>query len=440
MKDLRCPSCGKTFKIDPTNYDELLSQIRDEEFSKQINEYKNFADLIKTKEIENIKKDFQLLIESQKKKLEENIYNLKSELTMANQNKNNALKEIKNISEKELINLRNQIEVLKKELKMQSELKTFHHDKEILDIRNKSDKEKSELKISFEKLKHEKVISEKAIKEKYSIIIAERDAALQRERDMKLKLSTKMQGETLEKHCENEFNKIRATAFPNSYFDKDNDSTSGSKGDYIFREKDNDEIEIISIMFEMKNESFATEKKQKNEDFFKKLDKDRREKSCEYGVLVSLLEQESELYNAGIVDVSWKYPKMYVIRPQFFIPIITLLRNAAINSLRYKKELTIEKSKKLDITNFENNLEQFKYAFSTNVKHAKQKFNDAIEGIDKSIKQLEDTKRNLLTTQLHLDRANKKSESLSIKKLTFNNPTMANEFRKINEKDIDLSQ
>ena len=435
MKDLRCPSCGKTFKIDPTNYDDLLSQIRDEEFNKQINEYKNFAELIKNKDIENTKKDFQILIENQKKKLEQNIYNLKAELNYANLDKNNALKEIKNISEKELINLKNQIEVLKKELAMQSEIKKYHHDKEILDIQTKLDKEKNELKISYEKLKHEKVISEKAIEEKYSIIIDERDAALQRERDMKLKLSTKMQGETLEKHCENEFNKIRATAFPRSYFEKDNDSRSGSKGDYIFKETDNENMEIISIMFDMKNESFLTEKKQKNEDFFKKLDKDRREKSCEYAVLVSLLEQDSELYNVGIVDVSWKYPKMYVVRPQFFIPIITLLRNAAINSLKYKKELSIERTKKLDITNFENNLEQFKNAFSTNVKHAKQKFEDAIEGIDKSIKQLEDTKRNLLTTQLHLDRANKKSESLSIKKLTFNNPTMQNEFKRLNKKD-----
>ena len=437
MKELRCPSCGKTFKIDPTDYDDLLSQIRDEEFNKQINEYKNFAELIKDKEIENTKKDFELLMQNQKKKLEQNINNLKSELNFANIDKNNALKELKNISEKELINLKNQIEVLKKEIKMQSEIKKYHHDKELLDIKSKLDKEKNELKISFEKLKHEKAISEKSIEEKYSIIIKEREAALQRERDMKLKLSTKMQGETLEKHCENEFNKIRATAFPKSYFEKDNDSRSGSKGDYIFREIDSDNIEIISIMFEMKNESFITENKHKNEDFFKKLDKDRREKSCEYAVLVSLLEQDSELYNSGIVDISWKYPKMYVIRPQFFIPIITLLRNAAINSLIYKKELSLEKSKKLDISNFENNLEQFKNAFSTNVKHAKQKFEDAIEGIDKSIKQLEDTKRNLLTTQLHLDRANKKSESLSIKKLTFNNPTMKDEFNRLKQKDLE---
>ena len=437
MKELRCPSCGKTFKIDPTDYDDLLSQIRDEEFNKQINEYKNFAELIKDKEIENTKKDFELLMQNQKKKLEQNINNLKSELNFANIDKNNALKELKNISEKELINLKNQIEVLKKEIKMQSEIKKYHHDKEILDIKRKLDKENNELKISFEKLKHEKAISEKSIEEKYSIIIKEREAALQRERDMKLKLSTKMQGETLEKHCENEFNKLRATAFPKSYFEKDNDSRSGSKGDYIFREIDSDNIEIISIMFEMKNESFITENKNKNEDFFKKLDKDRREKSCEYAVLVSLLEQDSELYNSGIVDISWKYPKMYVIRPQFFIPIITLLRNAAINSLIYKKELSLEKSKKLDISNFENNLEQFKNAFSTNVKHAKQKFEDAIEGIDKSIKQLEDTKRNLLTTQLHLDRANKKSESLSIKKLTFNNPTMKDEFNRLKQKDLE---
>ena len=436
MKDLKCPSCGKTFKIDPIDYDNLLSQIRDEEFTKQINEYKEFSELIKNKEIENTKKDFQLLIQNQKKKLEDNINNLKAELSFANLEKNNSIKELKNISDKELINLTNQIEVLKKELKMQSEIKRFNHDKQILDIQNKSDKEKNELKISIEKLKHEKALSEKSIEEKYTLILKERDAALQREIDMKLKLSTKMQGETLEKHCENEFNKIRATAFPKSYFEKDNDSRSGSKGDYIFKEIDSENIEIISIMFEMKNESFITDKKQKNEDFFKKLDKDRREKSCEYAVLVSLLEQDSELYNAGIVDVSWKYPKMYVIRPQFFIPIITLLRNAAINSLLYKKELSIEKTKKLDITNFENNLEQFKNSFSTNVKHAKKKFEDAIEGIDKSIKQLEDIKRNLLTTQLHLDRANKKSDNLSIKKLTFNNPTMQNEFGRLSQEDF----
>ena len=434
MKDLQCPSCGKHFKIDPSDYDDLLSQIRDEEFNNQINEYKKFAELIKTKEIENTKKDFELLIENEKKKLEKNIDNLKSELSFANIDKNNALKELKNISDKELINLTNQIEVLKKELQMQSEIKKYHHDKEIFDMKSKLDNEKNELKISYEKLKHEKAISEKNIEEKYSIIIKEKDAAIQRERDMKLKLSTKMQGETLEKHCENEFNKIRATAFPKSYFEKDNDSSSGSKGDYIFREIDEENNEIISIMFDMKNESFLTERKQKNSEFFKKLDKDRREKSCEYAILVSLLEQDSELYNAGIVDVSWKYPKMYVVRPQFFIPIITLLRNAAFSSLLYKKELSIEKTKKLDITNFENNLEQFKNAFSTNVKHAKQKFGDAIEGIDKSIKQLEDIKRNLLTTQLHLDRANKKSENLSIKKLTINNPTMQNEFNKLNQK------
>ena len=433
MKDLKCPSCGKTFKIDPTDYDNLLTQIRDEEFTKRINEYKEYANLIKKKELENSKKDFQILLENQKKKSEQNLNSLKSELNLAVIDKNNALKEIKNVSEKELIIYKNKIDLLQNELKRKSEIDKFVHDKELFDIRNKLDKEKNELKISFEKLKHEKVISEKAIEEKYSIIIKERDAALQRERDMKLKLSTKMQGETLEKHCENEFNKIRSTAFPKAFFEKDNDISSGSKGDYIFREFDPNKLEIISIMFEMKNENFLTEKKQKNEDFFKKLDKDRKDKSCEYAILVSLLEKESDLYNTGIVDVSWKYPKMYVVRPQFFIPIITLLRNAAINSLEFKKQLAIEKEKNLDVTNFENNLEQFKNAFNTNVKHAQQKFKDAIDGIDKSIKQLEDTKRNLLTTQLHLERANKKSENLSIKKLTFNNPTMQNEFKNISK-------
>ena len=436
MKDLRCPSCGKTFKIDPTDYDDLLSQIRDEEFTKQINEYKNFAELIKNKEIENTKKDFELLMQNQKKILEQNINNLKSELNFANIDKNNALKELKNISDKESINLTNQIEVLKKEIKMQSELKKYHHDKEILDIKSKLDKEKNELKISLEKLKHEKAISEKSIEEKYSIIIKERDAALQRERDMKLKLSTKMQGETLEKHCENEFNKIRATAFPKSYFEKDNDSRSGSKGDYIFREIDSDNTEILSIMFEMKNESFLTEKKHKNEEFFKKLDKDRREKSCEYAVLVSLLEQDSELYNVGIVDFSWKYPKMYVIRPQCFLPLISLLRNASLKALEYKSELAVIKEQNIDITNFENRLELFKDSFGKNYTLASKRFETAIIEIDKSINHLQKTKDALLGADRNLRLANDKAQEVTVKRLTRNNPTMREKFDSLRKNEV----
>ena len=252
---------------------------------------------------------------------------------------------------------------------------------------------------------------------------------------MQLKLSTKMQGETLEKHCENEFNKIRATGFQTSIFEKDNDSSSGSKGDYIFREFDNENVEIISIMFEMKNESQNSINKKRNEEFFKELNKDRNEKSCEYAVLVSLLEQDSELYNSGIVDVSHRYPKMYVIRPQFFIPIISLLRNAAIKSLRYRRELEIEKAKKLDITNFESTLNQFKNAVGNNVRLASDRFKDAILGIDKTIRTLEKTKEALLLSEQHLQRANIKSQDLTVKKLTYNNPTMKREFDLKNNND-----
>ena len=244
-----------------------------------------------------------------------------------------------------------------------------------------------------------------------------------------------MQGETLEKHCENEFNKIRSTGFQTSIFEKDNDSSTGSKGDYIFREFDNENLEIISIMFEMKNESQNSTNKKKNEDYFKELNKDRNEKSCEYAVLVSLLEQDSELYNSGIVDVSHRYPKMYVIRPQFFIPIISLLRNAAIKSLRYRRALEIEKAKKLDITNFESTLNQFKNAVGNNVRLASDRFKDAILGIDKTIRTLEKTKEALLLSEQHLQRANIKSQDLTVKKLTYNNPTMKREFDLKNNND-----
>ena len=273
------------------------------------------------------------------------------------------------------------------------------------------------------------------MEKRYQEIIKERDLKITDLRDMQLKLSTKMQGETLEKHCENEFNKIRSTGFQTSIFEKDNDSSTGSKGDYIFREFDNENLEIISIMFEMKNESQNSTNKKKNEDYFKELDKDRNEKSCEYAVLVSLLEQDSELYNSGIVDVSHRYPKMYVIRPQFFIPIISLLRNAAIKSLRYRRELEIEKAKKLDITNFESTLNQFKNAVGNNVRLASDRFKDAILGIDKTIRTLEKTKEALLLSEQHLQRANIKSQDLTVKKLTYNNPTMKREFDLKNNND-----
>ena len=428
MKDIKCPSCGKNFKIDPSNFDELLSQIKNEEFNKQIDERLNLAEKEKNKEIELIKTELKLDRIKEKKDMEKIIISLQSKLNLIDKDKLNELNALRNDSEKKINNLNIKIEKLNNEIINQAEILELSKEKEVINALAKVEEEKTELRIKLEKIKQEKYDSEKAMENRYKEIIKERDLKITDLRDMQLKLSTKMQGETLEKHCENEFNKIRATGFQTSIFEKDNDSSSGSKGDYIFREFDNENIEIISIMFEMKNESQSSINKKKNEDFFKELDKDRKEKSCEYAVLVSLLEQDSELYNSGIVDVSHRYPKMYVIRPQFFIPIISLLRNASIKSLKYKRELEIEKAKKLDITNFESTLNQFKNAVGNNVRLASDRFKDAILGIDKTIKNLEKTKEALLLSEQHLQRANIKSQDLTVKKLTYNNPTMKREF------------
>ena len=428
MKDIKCPSCGKNFRIDPSSFDEILRQIKNEEFNREINERLKLANNEKIKEIELSKKQAQLEIINEKQALEKNILDLESKLKNADNEKQNELNKLKNSSEIKINSLYNTIEKLNNDINNQAKYEKLSKEKEIINAVNKIEKEKTELRITLEKIKQDKSDSQKALEERYLEIIKERDLKISDLRDMHLKLSTKMQGETLEKHCENEFNKIRSTGFQTSIFEKDNDSSSGSKGDYIFREFDNENIEIISIMFEMKNENQATINKRKNEDFFKELDKDRKEKSCEYAILVSLLEQDSELYNSGIVDVSHKYPKMYVIRPQFFIPIISLLRNAAFKSLKYKKELEIERSKKVDITNFETTLNQFKNAVGNNVRLASDRFKDAIVGIDKTIKQLEKTREALLLSEQHLQRANIKSQDLTVKKLTYNNPTMKKEF------------
>lgn len=309
-----------------------------------------------------------------------------------------------------------------------------------LEKEHKSELELTELKVK-NNLKAELIekdaeitklkLTEATLKEKYESALQLKDEQIERLKDMKAKLSTKMVGETLEQHCENEFNKIRATGFQHAYFEKDNDSRTGSKGDYIYREEDENGTEIVSIMFEMKNENETTATKHKNEDFLKELDKDRNEKNCEYAVLVSLLEADSELYNTGIVDVSHRYPKMYVVRPQFFIPIITLLRNAALNALKYKQELALQRSQNLDITDFEEKIEIFKSAFSRNYQLASQKFQTAIDEIDKTIAHLEKTKKALLSSENNLRLANDKAEDLTIKKLTRGNPTMAKKFAEL---------
>jgi len=432
MKNIKCPSCGKTFQIDPSSYDELLSQVRNEDFTNQINERMKLAEDQKVKEIEIAKKELLLEMSHKKNEMEKDITSLKSALINANKDKTTAINEIKSAKEITINQLNSKIENLNNEIQNKEKIGKLYRDKEINEAINKIEKENTELTFTIERIKQEKLISEQNLKDRFEELIKEKDLKIINLRDMQLKLSTKMQGETLEKHCENQFNKLRSTGFQNSIFEKDNDIRTGSKGDYIFKEFDDKNTEIISIMFEMKNESTESTNKRRNEDFFKELDKDRTEKNCEYAVLVSLLEQDSDLYNSGIVDVSYKYPKMYVIRPQFFIPIISLLRNASMNALKYKQALEIERAKKIDITNFENTLNQFKNAVGNNVRLASDRFKDAIVGIEKTIRQLEKTKEALLLSEQHLQRANTKSQDLTVKKLTYNNPTMKKEFENKN--------
>ena len=432
MKNIKCPSCGKTFQIDPSSYDELLSQVRNEDFTNQINERMKLAEDQKVKEIEIAKKELLLEMSHKKNEMEKDITSLKSALINANKDKTTAINEIKSSKDITISQLNSKIENLNNEIQNKEKIGKLYRDKEINEAINKIEKENTELTFTIERIKQEKLISEQNLKDRFEELIKEKDLKIINLRDMQLKLSTKMQGETLEKHCENQFNKLRSTGFQNSIFEKDNDIRTGSKGDYIFKEFDDKNTEIISIMFEMKNESTESTNKRRNEDFFKELDKDRTEKNCEYAVLVSLLEQDSDLYNSGIVDVSYKYPKMYVIRPQFFIPIISLLRNASMNALKYKQALEIERAKKIDITNFENTLNQFKNAVGNNVRLASDRFKDAIVGIEKTIRQLEKTKEALLLSEQHLQRANTKSQDLTVKKLTYNNPTMKKEFENKN--------
>ncbi len=389
MSEIKCPNCGKVFPIDESDYAALLSQIRTEEFDKDIHE-----------------------------KLEQMNREHKSEIKLAEET-------IRNENQQDLAKKDMEILELKSKLKNADTEKTLAISSAIAPIERERDQLKNDLKNKDTESK----LLEQSLKEKYEGALQLKENEIEQLRDMKLKLSTKMVGETLEQHCEVEFNKLRATGFKNAYFEKDNQiSKSGSKGDYIFRENDENGTEIISIMFEMKNENETTSTKHKNEDFLKELDKDRKEKNCEYAVLVSLLEADNELYNSGIVDVSHKYPKMYVIRPQFFIPIITLLRNAALNSLQYKNELIAMKNQDIDVTNFEKDMNDWKNLWLTTMKNAGKKHVEAIEQINKAIKDLEKTRDALILSDKHLDSAENKLEALTIKKLTKGNPTMAKKF------------
>ncbi len=435
MKDLKCPSCGKTFRIDPSSFEEILLQIKDEEFNKQIEQRLKLAEEDKNKGIEIAKQELRIKLMEDSQKKDTKIQELESKLNIAEEKKSNALNELKNKATNKINLLNNEVNKLKEDIERQSIISELSSKNKVIEAVNNLEKENTSLVNSIEKMKLERSINEKVIEEKFKSKISERDLTIQELRDMKSKLSTKMVGETLEIHCETQFNLNRATAFKNSYFEKDNDASSGSKGDYIFREYDDKKIEIVSIMFEMKNQSADGFKKRKNEEFFKELDKDRTQKSCEYAVLVSLLEPESELYNSGIVDVSYKYPKMFVIRPQFFLPIISLLRNASLETLKYKTQIDVMKRENYDITNFESTLDQFKNAVGKNVSLAQDRFNDAISEIDKSISHLQKTKEALLISKKHLLSADGKSQDLTVKKLTKNNPTMKKKFNDLKSDD-----
>ncbi|MBI4029554.1 MAG: DUF2130 domain-containing protein [Candidatus Blackburnbacteria bacterium] len=422
MNDIICPHCKKVFKVDEAGFADILKQVRDHVFDKELHERLELAEKEKVNAVKLAESNLKNTLQEELTKKDKELAELKAEndrnLAEKLAKKESALAEIKSKLEKADV---------EKKLSVTEAVKNIEKERDALAGELKSKETEKQL---FEKSLQEKYLAELKIKDD---IIKMKDDEITLRKDMKLKLSTKMVGETLEQHCEIEFNKLRATAFQNAYFEKDNDSTSGSKGDYIYREIDEAGNEIISIMFEMKNEGDETATKKRNEDFLRELDKDRTEKKCEYAVLVSLLEAENELYNTGIVDVSHKHPKMYVVRPQFFIPIITLLRNAAMNSLKYKAELALVKSQNIDITNFEDNINKFKEGFAKNYDLASRKFKTAIEEIDKTIDHLQKTKDALLSSENNLRLANNKAEDLTIKRLTRGNPTMTAKFTEVSD-------
>ena len=433
MHDIVCPNCKKAFKVDEASYAEILKQVHDGEFERALQERLELAERDKASAVELAKS--QLSGEMQKAGAEKDaqIQALRSKLEAGELARQLAVTEALNVIERERDAAQAKSEAEIQSLKARIDAGNTEKTLAITNAVSAVERERDELKSSLQRSQLEKELSEKSMKELYELRIKDQNEAIERLRDMKARLSTKMVGETLEQHCETEFNRIRATAFPRAYFEKDNDASSGSKGDYVFRDADEAGTEIVSIMFEMKNENDTTATKKKNEDFLKELDKDRTEKGCEYAVLVSLLESDSELYNTGIVDLSYRYPKMYVIRPQFFIPMITLLRNAAMSALAYKAELAVVKSQNIDITSFESDLDKFKEAFGKNYDLASRKFQTAIAEIDKSIDHLQKTKDALLGTDRNLRLANDKAQDVTIKKLTRGNPTMAAKFRELDE-------
>lgn len=468
MNDIICPNCKKVFKVDETGFASILKQVRDQQFENELKQRLNLADrekneavklaeanlkntyqhhwIKKEKELNELKAQNERLLSEKLAQKEAELATMKSKIANAEVQKQLAVSEATKAIEKELTDAKARTEQLLKEklaqkeselITLQSKMANAEVQKQLAvsEATKSIEKERDDLVNQLKNKEIEQQLHEKSLTEKYEIKLKSKEEEVAFYKDLKVRQSTKMLGENLEQHCEIEFNKIRSTAFPNAYFEKDNDARLGSKGDFIYKEEDNEGNEIISIMFEMKNEGDETATKKKNEDFFKELDKDRNQKNCEYAVLVSVLEADNDFYNQGIVDVSYKYPKMYVIRPQFFIPIITLLRNAAMNSMKYKAELNLMRNQNIDITNFEEKINAFKTGFARNYELASRKFKTAIDEIDKTISHLQRTKEALLSSENNLRLANNKAEDLTIKKLTYDNPTMKAKFDEDNKKN-----
>ena len=455
MNEIKCPNCGTVIKIDESIYAKIVKQVRDKEFNEDLKKRLEEEHLREEQALELQKTSLEQYYQDKEYKLKEEYNKSVLELKQQVLNKDLETKEILSKKDKELVELKtkldNQTELVKSKVSKEYQDEVYQKEKiisqlqndimmqeskyklELQDNLNKKDKEIGSLQNTIENTKNSYLLKENNLKEAYEEKLKLKDEQIAYYKDFKAKQSTKMIGESLEVHCNNEFNKLRPL-FPKSYFEKDNDCKNGSKGDFIFRDYDDEGTEITSIMFEMKNEADKTASKHKNEDFFKELDKDRKEKNCEYAVLVSMLEIDNDYYNEGIVDVSYKYPKMYVIRPQFFIPIITLIRGMGLNTLEYKKEIELLQKENIDISHFEENMNSFKESFGRNYRLASDKFKKAIEEIDKTIEHLQKTKENLLSSDKNLRIANDKAEGLSIKKLTSNSKTVREMFENLEEK------
>lgn len=455
MNEIKCPNCGTVIKIDESIYAKIVKQVRDKEFNEDLKKRLEEEHLREEQALELQKTSLEQYYQDKEYKLKEEYNKSILELKQQVLNKDLETKEILSKKDKELVELKtkldNQTELVKSKVSKEYQDEVYQKEKiisqlqsdimiqeskyklELQDNLNKKDKEIGSLQNTIENTKNSYLLKENNLKEAYEEKLKLKDEQIAYYKDFKAKQSTKMIGESLEVHCNNEFNKLRPL-FPKSYFEKDNDCKNGSKGDFIFRDYDDEGTEITSIMFEMKNEADKTASKHKNEDFFKELDKDRKEKNCEYAVLVSMLEIDNDYYNEGIVDVSYKYPKMYVIRPQFFIPIITLIRGMGLNTLEYKKEIELLQKENIDISHFEENMNSFKESFGRNYRLASDKFKKAIEEIDKTIEHLQKTKENLLSSDKNLRIANDKAEGLSIKKLTSNSKTVREMFENLEKK------